>query len=302
LRSAQKSREPVRSITWLDLPVAGVVGGLGQVPRAELGIEVTQVVGGGHRGLLGVEALVEPAVHPEAGRDGAVGAMNCQSPLAPAWETATGLKPLSIITVNTRSSGSPFLPEDVEDHRQIASGACEPALHDGAAIAGLESIEEEPDVLVHVHAICRQGLGRRQDHHAPLQRGRRGEAGGLDGGGGWCLGRLAERLGPRGFRVLGRVSGRVGRPGRQDWPLHLEGGGIHGHGDRSGLDLSPGAAPARARQPVRRMAMPVRTVCVDVPCVVNMNRMDSKAQATRNYMFILVFLADRATGTPSLGT
>ena len=56
------------------------------------------------------------------------------------------------------------------------------------------------------------------------------------------------------------------------------------------VSTSAWAAPARARQPVRRMAMPVRTDRVDVPCVVNMNRMDSKAQATRNIILILMFL------------
>src|SRR5713101_6227949 len=35
--------------------------------------------------------------------------MNCQRPLAPARETATGLNPLSIMAVNMRSSGSPLL-------------------------------------------------------------------------------------------------------------------------------------------------------------------------------------------------
>src|SRR5690349_9155656 len=50
----------------LDLGVARVVGRLGQVPRAELRVEVAQVVGRGYGGLLGIEALVEPAVHPQA--------------------------------------------------------------------------------------------------------------------------------------------------------------------------------------------------------------------------------------------
>jgi hypothetical protein len=34
--------------------------------------------------------------------------MNCHSPLAPARETAIGLKPLSIMAVNIKSSGSPL--------------------------------------------------------------------------------------------------------------------------------------------------------------------------------------------------
>jgi hypothetical protein len=34
--------------------------------------------------------------------------MNCQRPLAPAWDTATGLNPLSTIAVKTSSSGRPF--------------------------------------------------------------------------------------------------------------------------------------------------------------------------------------------------
>jgi len=34
--------------------------------------------------------------------------MNCQRPLAPARDTATGSKPLSIIAVKTSSSGRPF--------------------------------------------------------------------------------------------------------------------------------------------------------------------------------------------------
>src|SRR5438552_15459444 len=34
--------------------------------------------------------------------------MNCQRPLAPARDTAFELNPLSIITVNARSSGSPL--------------------------------------------------------------------------------------------------------------------------------------------------------------------------------------------------
>ena len=38
----------------------------------------------------------------------AVAAMNCHMPLAPARDTATGLKPLSIIAVNARSSGRPL--------------------------------------------------------------------------------------------------------------------------------------------------------------------------------------------------
>ena len=37
----------------------------------------------------------------------AVPAMNCHMPLAPTRETASGLKPLSIIAVNARSSGRP---------------------------------------------------------------------------------------------------------------------------------------------------------------------------------------------------
>ena len=38
----------------------------------------------------------------------AVGAMNCQSPFAPARETAVGLNPLSIMAVYARSSGRPL--------------------------------------------------------------------------------------------------------------------------------------------------------------------------------------------------
>ena len=34
--------------------------------------------------------------------------MNCQSPLAPARDTATGLNPLSIMATKARSSGRPW--------------------------------------------------------------------------------------------------------------------------------------------------------------------------------------------------
>ena len=55
------------------------------------------------------------------------------------------------------------------------------------------------------------------------------------------------------------------------------------------LSTSAWAPPARASQPARSTAMPVRTVRVDVACVVAMGRTGSKAQASNKILFILVF-------------
>ena len=55
----------------LDVAGAGVVGGHGEVPVAELVVEVVEMAGGGASGLLGVKALIEP---PVAGQTIACGA------------------------------------------------------------------------------------------------------------------------------------------------------------------------------------------------------------------------------------
>src|SRR5689334_24443410 len=55
------------------------------------------------------------------------------------------------------------------------------------------------------------------------------------------------------------------------------------------LSTSAWAAPARASQPASNTTMPVRTVRVDVACVVAMDGRASKAQASHNILNTLVF-------------
>ena len=49
-----------------DFHLTRVVGRLGQLPRPEHGVEVTEVTRGGYRGLLGIKALVDPAIDAKA--------------------------------------------------------------------------------------------------------------------------------------------------------------------------------------------------------------------------------------------
>ena len=106
--SVQKSVEPVARIALSTFTSPGVVGGLGELPRADIARR-------DHADRRPPPRWTSPgrgARRPSGRRadriSRAVPAMNCQSPLAPARDTASGLNPLSIMAVKASSSGSPL--------------------------------------------------------------------------------------------------------------------------------------------------------------------------------------------------
>ena len=123
------------------LHLARVVGSLGQRPRAEHRVEVAQVGGGGHRGLLGIEPLVDPLVHAQS-----VPARGLGHELPHALGAHARDRPRVVSALDHRGVGELFghppALEHVADHREVATGATDPQGDDVAAVTG-EAIEEE---------------------------------------------------------------------------------------------------------------------------------------------------------------
>ena len=115
----------------LDVALAAVVAGQGQVPVAEALVEVAQVAGGGAGGLLGVAALVDVAVDAQA-----VALAGAADELPRADRPGMGHGVDAEAALDDRQVGqlgrNAFLDQDPSDARQVLAAAIQGALHVGA--------------------------------------------------------------------------------------------------------------------------------------------------------------------------
>ena len=140
---------------------AGVVRSQRQRPVAEDAVEVLQVARGGHRGLLGILALVHPLVHvePEHARGGAQELPRADGGgVGSRMDVETALHEHQVNEIR----GQALLLEDRPEQVHVAARPLEPALERRAAVAG-----EELDVAVDVGVELRlHRLGRGSVEHA----------------------------------------------------------------------------------------------------------------------------------------
>src|SRR5215468_6024006 len=128
-----------------DLHLASVVGGLGQLPGPEHRVEVCEVPGGSHRGLLRIEPLVDPAVDAEAVAPGG-GSHELPETLGPRSGDGDGVEAALDHRREHQVLGQTLRPEHALDHLGVAAGPLYPPLDDCPAVASLEVLQEAPDL------------------------------------------------------------------------------------------------------------------------------------------------------------
>ncbi len=115
-------------------------------------MEVAQVVRRCHRGLLGIQPLVEPAVHAQAVPPGG-GGHELPEPLGSGAGDGHGVKAALDHGREGQFLRQPLLLEDLQDHGQVPAGSREPALHDCVPVARLELVQEVTDALIRLDSV-----------------------------------------------------------------------------------------------------------------------------------------------------
>src|SRR5262252_2276055 len=128
-----------------DLHLPSVVGGLGQLPGPEHGVEVCEIPGSSHRGLFRVEPLVDPAVDAEAVAPG-----GGSHELPEALGSRSGDRDRVEAALDHRREHQvlrqALRPEHALDHLGVTARPLYPPLDDGPAVASLEVLQEAADL------------------------------------------------------------------------------------------------------------------------------------------------------------